>query len=98
MSIGQRAFPFLAVLALGVVAFQQVKAGNYPPPPSAFVGVALVFSLLALLALLSPELAAAFGLAVVVWLVFAYNNTLGQSAGNPFADFQKSLQNAVPGR
>lgn len=81
--LAERAFPFLGILALGVVGYQQLRRGNYPPPPSAFVGVALVFSLLAALSLLSPQLASAFGVAIVVWLVFAYNSALniGTSGG-----------------
>lgn len=74
--VAQRAFPVMVLVALGVVAYQQIKIGNYPPPPSAFVGVALVFSLLSVLSLASPELAAVFGLAIVLWLVFAYAGVL----------------------
>jgi hypothetical protein len=74
--MSQRAFPVLALLALGTVAFQQQRAGNFPPSPHVFVGVALVFSLLAVLALVSPELSAALAVAVVLWLVFAYHGVL----------------------
>lgn len=74
--MSERALPFMLLLALGIVAFQQAKQGNFPPPPKAFVGVALVFSLLSVLALASAELAAAFGLAIVIWLLLAYHNAL----------------------
>lgn len=79
--MSQRALPVLLLVSLGVVAFQQIKLGNYPPPPSAFLGVALVFSLLAVLAVASPQLAAAFALAVVLWLVFAYKGALAPAGG-----------------
>jgi hypothetical protein len=72
----ERALPLMLLLALGVVAYQNARAGNFPPPVVPFVGVALVFSLLSLLALASPELAAVFGLAVVIWLVLAYHGAL----------------------
>lgn len=78
--MAERAMPVLALLSLGVVAFQQVKLGNYPPPPAAFVGVAVVYSLLAVLALASPQLAAAFGAAVIIWLVFAYRGQLSPAS------------------
>jgi len=74
--MSQRAFPVLALLALGTVAYQQSRIGNFPPAPSVFVGVALIFSLLAVLAVLSPELSSALALAVVLWLVFAYHGVL----------------------
>lgn len=74
--MSERALPLMLLLALGVVAYQNVKTGTFPPPVTPFVGVALVFSLLSLLALASPELAAAFGLAVVIWLVLAYHGAL----------------------
>lgn len=81
--LSERALPFMLLLSLVVVFYQQTRIGNFPPPPSALVGVAVVFSLLAILALLSPQVAAAFGLAVVVWLVFAYHGNLqpASSAG-----------------
>lgn len=72
----ERALPVMLLVSLGVVAYQQSKLGNFPPPPSTFFGVAIVFSLLAVLALASPQLAAAFGVAVVIWLVFAYQGAL----------------------
>ncbi len=79
--MSERALPFLLLAALGVVGYQQAKAGHFPPPPSAFLGVAIVFTLLAFLALASPQLAAAFGVAVIVWLVFAYSGTLNSASG-----------------
>lgn len=74
--MSERAFPVLALLALGTVAYQQQRIGNFPPSPRVFVGVALVFSLLALLAIVSPQLSSALALAVVLWLVFAYHGAL----------------------
>jgi hypothetical protein len=74
--MSERALPLMLLLALGVVAYQNVKTGVFPPPVMPFVGVALVFSLLSLLAIASPELAAVFGLAVVIWLVLAYHGAL----------------------
>jgi len=74
--MSERAFPILALLALGTVAFQQQRLGNFPPSPHVFVGVALVFSLLAVLALVSPQLSSALAVAVVLWLVFSYHGAL----------------------
>jgi hypothetical protein len=74
--MSERAMPVFVILALGVVMYQQIKLGNWPPAPGAFVGVALVFTVLAILALASPQLAAAMALAVVLWLVFAYKGVL----------------------
>ena len=87
--LAERAFPFLGIMALGVVAYQQIKRGAYPPPPSAFVGVALVFTLLSVLALATPQLASAFGVAIVVWLVFAYNSALSVGAPKEQAQFNQ---------
>jgi hypothetical protein len=74
--MAERALPVMLLLSLGVITYQQVKRGNFPPQPSAFIGVAIVFTFLAVLALASPQLAAIMGLAVVIWLVLAYNNAL----------------------
>lgn len=79
MVMSERAFPILALLALGVVAYQQQRLGNFPPSPRVFVGVALVFTLLTLLAIVSPQLASALGLAVILWLTFAYHGALNPS-------------------
>ena len=74
--MSQRALPVMLLVALGVVAYQQLKLGNFPPPPATFIGVAIVFSLLSVLAVAAPQLAGAFGVAVVIWLVFAYRGAL----------------------
>jgi hypothetical protein len=66
----------MLLLALGIVAYQNVKGGVFPPPVVPFVGVALVFSLLSLLAVASPDLAAVFGLAVVIYVLLAYHGAL----------------------
>ena len=74
--MGERALPLMLLLALGIVAYQNVKTGVFPPSPVPFVGVALVFSLLSLLAIASPDLAAVFGLAVVIYVLLAYHGAL----------------------
>lgn len=79
--MSRKALPFFLLLSLGIVAYQQNRIGNFPPPPAPFVGVAVVFTILAIVALLSEEVAAAFGLAIVVWLVFAYHGTLTKKGG-----------------
>ena len=79
--MSEKALPVMLLLALGVVMYQQVKLGNWPPSPSPFVGVAIVFSLLAVLALASPQLATAFGVGIVLWLVLAYHGALTPSTG-----------------
>jgi hypothetical protein len=66
----------MLLLALGIVAYQNAKAGTFPPPVVPFVGVALVFTLLSLLAVASPDLAAVFGLAVVIYVLLAYHGAL----------------------
>lgn len=74
--MSERAFPLLALFALGVVAYQQQRIGNFPPEPRVFVGVALVFTLLALISIVSSQLASALAAAVVLWLIFAYHGAL----------------------
>lgn len=65
--------------ALGIVAYDDVfRQNQFPPRPFRFVGVALVFSLLAIVAVPAPALAAAFGVAAD--LGFALK---GVGAGTP---------------
>jgi hypothetical protein len=61
--VGDRVLVVALLLGLGIVAYREQKAGTFPPRPSVFVGTALVFTLLGVLALASPGLAAAFGIA-----------------------------------
>ena len=55
-------------VAIGIVAYREVPA-HFPPRPSVFVGVALIYSILAIVALASPGLAAAFAVAFDIGLV-----------------------------
>lgn len=61
--MGERVLPLTFLLGLGIVTYREQKAGNFPPRPSVLVGTALVFTLLAVLAVASPGLAAAFAVA-----------------------------------
>ncbi len=67
--MGERVLPVALFLALGIVAYREQKAGTFPPRPSIFLGVALAYTLLALLAVASPGLAAAFAVAFDIGLV-----------------------------
>lgn len=66
--MGERVLPLAFFLALGIVAYRENKAGTFPPRPSVLVGVALVFTLLSLIAVASPGLAAAFAIAFDIGL------------------------------
>lgn len=67
-----RLLPASLVLAAAIIVYRaskkdpQGQAFQQLPAPSRFYGLAIVFSLLAGLALLSEDLAGAFGLAVLV--------------------------------
>jgi len=63
---GQRVLITAFVVAIGIAAWKTVQAGEFPPAPSRFVGPALLFTLLAVVAAFSPNLAAAFGVGVDV--------------------------------
>lgn len=67
--MGERLLPVALFLALGIVAYREQKAGKFPPRPSVFVSVALVYTILALVAVASPGLAAAFAVAFDIGLV-----------------------------
>ena len=64
-----RILPLALFLALGIVAYREQKAGQWPPRPSVLIGPALIFTVLAIVAVASPGLAAAFAVAVDIGLV-----------------------------
>lgn len=66
------------LLALGLVAADEIRQGQFPPRPSRFFGVAVVFSILAVVALPAPALAAAFAIAVDIALLL--RQTPGQAS------------------
>jgi hypothetical protein len=66
--MGERILPVALFVALGIVAFRENRSGRFPPRPSVFIGVALVYSILSLLMLGSPGLAAAFAVAFDIGL------------------------------
>jgi hypothetical protein len=67
--MGERILPATLILAIGIVAYREIGQGNFPPRPFTFVGVALIFTILALVSLANVPLAAAFGAAVDIGLL-----------------------------
>lgn len=80
--MSERVLVLALILGLGIVAFDDVtRQQHFPPRPSRFIGVALVFSVLAVLAVPAPALAAAFAIAVDLALVLR----MTPSGGSPAA-------------
>ena len=70
------------IVAIGLVAYDDTaRQGHFPPRPSRFMGVAIVFSILAILAVPAPALAAAFAVAVDVALLLRQSGQ-GQPASH----------------
>ena len=64
------------MIAIGVVAYDEISRQNqFPPRPYRFVGVALIFSVLAVVAVPAPALAAAFAIAADLGLVIKGTGT-----------------------
>lgn len=66
--MGDRIMLVALFVAIGIVVYREVPQ-NFPPRPSVFVGVALIYSILAIVALASPGLAAAFAVAFDIGLL-----------------------------
>lgn len=54
------------IVAFAVVARKEYASGNWPPRPFRFWGVVTVWSILAVLGTVAPELAAAFAVGAVI--------------------------------
>jgi hypothetical protein len=67
--MGERILPAALLIALGIVAYREINSGNTPPRPFRFVGVALIYTVLGVLALASANLAAAFAIAIDLGLI-----------------------------
>ena len=67
--VSERVFVVALLGGFGIVAFQQYQAKRFPPPPSVFVGVALIFTVLAVVAVAAPGIAAGFGVAADLGLM-----------------------------
>lgn len=79
--MGEKILVLALLLAIGIVAYDEVSRQNqWPPRPYRFVGVALIFSVLAVVAVPAPALAAAFGIATDIGLVI---RGAGQSSAKP---------------
>ena len=76
--MAERVLVLGVLLGLGIVAADEIRQGQFPPRPSRFFGVAVVFSVLAVVAVPAPALAAAFAIAVDVAL--ALRQTPGQAS------------------
>jgi hypothetical protein len=74
--MSERVLVMGVLLSLGIVAWQEQKANHFPPRPHRFVGVALVFSILAIISVFAPALAAAFGIAVALALILGLDKRL----------------------
>lgn len=78
------------IVAFAVVARKEYASGNWPPRPFRFWGVVTVWSILAVLGTVAPELAAAFavGAVIAVYLGIVPGTgstpaTGGTNTGNP---------------
>lgn len=75
--MSEKALIAFLLVGFGIATWQSIQAGVFPPLPSRFVGIALVGSVLALIALASPGLAAALAAAVLLGLIIAGGNLPG---------------------
>lgn len=67
--MAERVLVLALLLGIGIVAYDEISRQNqFPPRPYRFVGVALIFSVLAVVAVPAPALAAAFGIATDIGL------------------------------
>jgi hypothetical protein len=55
----------------GIATVQAAQGGAFPPPPSRFVGLALIGTVLGVVSMASPQFAAALAGAVLLGLVVA---------------------------
>lgn len=87
------------VAAFGVVAHKEYTGGAWPPRPFRFWGVVVVWMMLAVVASVAPELAAAFSVAAVLGVYFgAIPGTGGASSAKSPTQAQinqASAQNAA---
>lgn len=88
----ERGLAAALLLALGLVAYREIKAGQVPPQPKGFVGVALVFSLLGLLAIPAPGVAFAFAAVFDVALYLSGGVPVAPNLGLPGQPATKASQ------
>ena len=79
--MSERALAVLIVLAFGIVAWQSIRAGTFPPEPYRFVGIALVMTVLGVVALASPALATVLAVAVILGIIIAGTPELASKFG-----------------
>lgn len=84
----------MLIVSLAVVAYKTNKLGEWPPKPSRFIGVATVFTILAVLSVVAPPLAAAFSVAVPIGVYFGLTSAIGNALA-PTANLQNPVQGSA---
>jgi hypothetical protein len=89
--MSERVLVFALIAGMGIVLYRDaVVAGNIPPRPFVLSGVALIYTILAVVALASAPLAAAFGVAIDVGLLISPK--LPTAAKLPVTQTDQSVQ------
>jgi hypothetical protein len=86
--VSARVLVLAFILGLGIVGADEFKRGNFPPRPTRFNSVVLIFVVLAVVAVPAPALAAAFGIGIDIALL------LRSAAGAPSQASSGSQQSA----
>jgi hypothetical protein len=73
----------MLVVALGIETYVEFKGGNIPPHPARFVGVCVLYGLLAMLVHASAGLAAVLGLGMLIALIVKLPAMTGAETGAP---------------
>lgn len=69
--ISERLLVIFLLAGFGVATVQAQQSGVFPPPPSRFVGLAIVGTVLGVIAIASPQFAAVMAAAVLFGLIVA---------------------------
>lgn len=100
--MGARILAGTMLAAFGVVSYNEYKGKEWPPRPFRYWGVVVVWSMLAILALVTPELAAAFSVGAVLGVYFGVlpggiGPTSSEAAQQPQQPVSAAQQQAAVG-
>lgn len=87
----------MLVVGLGIEVYAEFKGGNFPPRPARFVGICLLYGILAMLAGFNGSFAVALGAGLLIALIVKMPKIVANSKASGSSLSKSAASDTNPG-